>query len=178
MGIRLRNISLSRDSYRLLLKCTYPPIIRIPPREYLTEVKERAVTNFALWLQTCHPLDLILYTDGSQEVDQDGEKTKAGAGWADKWFYLNGCSLGKGAEVYDAEATAIVYGFQVALASPMAWVAPGIHLCLDNLSVGALQEKRPGVQANNYLNSLEMPQKYDNKLDPRPQRHRRKRNRW
>lgn len=90
----------------------------------LTEVEERAVTNFALWLQTCHPLDLILYTDGSQEVDQDGEKTKAGAGWvvkrADKWFYLNGCSLGKGAEVCDAEATAIVYGFQAALASPMA----------------------------------------------------------
>lgn len=63
----------------------------------------------------------------------------AGAGWvvewADKWFYLNGCSLGKGVEVYDAEATAIVYGLQAALNSPMAQVAPWIHLCLDNLSV-------------------------------------------
>ena len=114
-GIRLRNIYLC---HVIASGCCLCLLVN------LTGDEERAVKNFALRLQTCHPLDLIVYTDGSQEVDQDREKTKAGAGWvvkwADKWFYLNGCSLGKGAEAYDARATAVVHGLQAALTSPMA----------------------------------------------------------
>lgn len=38
-------------------------------------------------------------------------------------------------EVYDAEALAILGGLEAAIASPMARLVPGIHICLDNLSV-------------------------------------------
>ena len=48
---------------------------------------------------------------------------------------MNGFSLGINAEVYDAEALAMCGGLEAAISSPMARVASGIHICLDNLSV-------------------------------------------
>ncbi len=48
---------------------------------------------------------------------------------------MNGFSLGINAEVYDAEALAMCGGLEAAISSPMAGVASGIHICLDNLSV-------------------------------------------
>ena len=38
-------------------------------------------------------------------------------------------------EVYDAEVIAMLEGLKQALESPMARVAPGIHICLENLEV-------------------------------------------
>ena len=43
--------------------------------------------------------------------------------------------MGKINEVYDAEAIAMLKGLKQALKSLMAKVAPGIHICLDNLVV-------------------------------------------
>lgn len=48
---------------------------------------------------------------------------------------MNGFSLGANAEVYDAEVLAMLGGLEAAIASPMARLAPGIHFCLENLSV-------------------------------------------
>ena len=78
-------------------------------------------------------------TDGSQEVDQNNIPTGTGAGWVlnwvGSWHQKQGISLGKTNEVYDAEAIAMLEGLRQALKSPMARVAPGIHVCLDNLGV-------------------------------------------
>ena len=35
-----------------------------------TGIKEIAATNFNLWLESLHPLDLLGYTDGFQEIDE------------------------------------------------------------------------------------------------------------
>ena len=48
---------------------------------------------------------------------------------------MNEFSLGINAEVYDAEALAMLGGLEEAIASPMPRLAPGIHVCLENLSV-------------------------------------------
>ena len=101
--------------------------------------KEKAATKFNSWLKSQKPLDIIVYTDGSQEVDQNNIPTGTGAGWVlnwvGSWHQKQGISLGKTTEVYDAEAIAMLEGLKQALKSPMARVAPGIHICLDNLGV-------------------------------------------
>ena len=43
--------------------------------------KKKAVIKFNTWLKNRKPLDIIVYTDGSQEIDQSGEPTGTGAGW-------------------------------------------------------------------------------------------------
>ena len=82
---------------------------------------------------------MVIYTDGSQETDQTGTSTGTGAGWViswvDSWHGRRGTPLGDTHEVYDAEAVALLKGLKEALKSPIARVAPGIHICLDNFSV-------------------------------------------
>ena len=103
------------------------------------ETKELAATNFNLWLKSLHPLDIVVYTDRSQETDELGKPIGTGAGWAINWVggwhSKQGKPLGDTQEVYDAEARAILGGFDGALKSPMARVSPGLHIRLDNLSV-------------------------------------------
>ena len=43
--------------------------------------------------------------------------------------------MGRTNELYDAKVIAMLEGLKQALKSPMARVAPGIHICLDNLGV-------------------------------------------
>ena len=43
--------------------------------------KERAKPNFNAWLKALYPLDIVIYTDGSQEIDKAGVPTGTGAGW-------------------------------------------------------------------------------------------------
>ena len=82
---------------------------------------------------------MVICTDGSQETDQTGTPTGASAGWVinwvDSWHGRRGTPLGDTHEVYDAEAVVLLEGLKEALKSPIARVAPGIHICLDNLSV-------------------------------------------
>ncbi len=101
--------------------------------------RKKAVIRFNTWLKNQKPLDIIVYTDGSQEIDQSGEPTGTGAGWelnwVGSWYRKQGIPLGRTNEVYDAEVIAMLEGLKQALRSPMARVAPGIHICLDNLGV-------------------------------------------
>ena len=100
---------------------------------------EKAVTKFDNWLKSRKPLDIIVYTDGSQEIDKGNTSTGTGArwvlSWVGSWHQKQGISLGKLIEIYDEEAIAMLEGLKQALKSPMARVAPGIHICLDNLGV-------------------------------------------
>lgn len=101
--------------------------------------KSRAAKCFNQWLKGLHPLDILVYTDGSQEIDRAGTPTGVGAAWVLKsnnvWIGKAGISLGKTTEVYDSEATAMCKGFEAALTHPATRGAPGIHVCLDNPSV-------------------------------------------
>ena len=101
--------------------------------------KEKAAVKFKGWLKSRKPLDIIVYTDGSQEIDQNNVPTGTGAGWilnwVGGWHQKQGIPLEKISKVYDAEAVAMLEGLRQALKSPIARVAPGIHICLDNLGV-------------------------------------------
>ena len=55
--------------------------------------------------------------------------------WVGSWHQKQGLSLGNSIEVYDAEAIAMLEGLKHALKSPMARIAPGIHIRLDSLGV-------------------------------------------
>ena len=53
--------------------------------------KKKAVIKFNTWLKNRKLLDIIVYTDGSQEIDQSSEPTSTGAGWVlnwvDSWYW-------------------------------------------------------------------------------------------
>ena len=59
----------------------------------------------------------LLYTDGSQEYNKAGNPSGTGAGWViqwvGSWFSKGGTALGTTQEVYDAEAYAMTYGFEI-----------------------------------------------------------------
>lgn len=109
--------------------------------------KIKAAERFNAWLQAQNPLDIIMYTDGSQIINQDNTIISIGAGWVlnwvGSWYSKRGISLGKSYEVYDAEAIAMLEGLKQALSSPMARVASGIHICLDNIRVARMSSLIP-----------------------------------
>ncbi len=90
---------------------------------------------------------MVIYTDGSQETDQTGKPTGAGAGlvinWVDSWHGRRRIPLGDIYEVYDAEAVALLEGLKEALKSLIARVTLGIHICLDNFSVACNARQIP-----------------------------------
>lgn len=43
--------------------------------------KDKAVKSFHAWVQGLDPLDMVVYTDGSQETDQAGTPTGVGVEW-------------------------------------------------------------------------------------------------
>ena len=101
--------------------------------------KKKAAEKFNAWLKAQNPLDIKVYTDGSQETNQDNTPMGTGVGWVlswvGSWYSRRGISLGNTYEIYEAEAIAILEGLKQALSIPMARVANGIHICLDNLGV-------------------------------------------
>ena len=109
--------------------------------------KKVAAENVKKWIKKAGPLDMLLYTDGSQEYDKAGNPSGTGAGWViewvGSWFSKGGTALGTTQEVYDAEAFAMTRGLEIALESPMARHAPAICICLDNLSVAKNAGKIP-----------------------------------
>ena len=109
--------------------------------------KKEAAEKFNAWLKAQNPLDIIVYTDGSQETNQDNTPTGTGAGWVlnwvGSWFSKQGISLGNTYEIYNAKAIAMLEGLKQALSSPMARVAHGIHICLDNLGVARKSSSIP-----------------------------------
>ncbi len=77
--------------------------------------KEKAAVKFNGWLKSRKLLDIIVYTDGSQEVDQNNIPTGTGAGWVlnrvGSWHQKQRISLGKINEVYNTEVIAMLEGF-------------------------------------------------------------------
>jgi hypothetical protein len=102
--------------------------------------KEQAAQDFKSWLQRQNPLDLVVYTDGSQVAHP---RRAAGAGWALCWgqghpiVTTGNQSLPK-AEVFDAEAVAALRGLQNAITCFQAKYANNILICLDNLEIARI----------------------------------------
>ena len=98
--------------------------------------RAKAKEQFNVWLD---PLDIVVYIDGSQKEDKSGTPTGVGAALVIKslsqWLGKGGIPLGSRAEGYDSEAIALCKRFETTPAIPETRGAPGIHICLDNLSV-------------------------------------------
>jgi ribonuclease HI len=102
--------------------------------------KEQAAQDFKSWLQRQNPLDLVVYTDGSQIAHP---RRAAGAGWAIYWgrdhpVVITGNLPLPKAEVFDAEAVAALHGLRQATASFQARYANNVLICLDNLEVARI----------------------------------------
>ena len=63
--------------------------------------------------------------------------------WVGGWYSKRGISLGKNYKVHDAKAVAMLEGLKQALNSPVARVANGIHICLDNIGVAHMSSLIP-----------------------------------
>ena len=103
------------------------------------EDKKVAAAKFQGWLQKLGSDELVAYTDGSQKTDLVGNIIGTGTAWVlhwkGQWLGKNGFSLGRHAEVYDAEAMGICGGLEAAVTSPMIRAVSSIHICTDNLNV-------------------------------------------
>lgn len=84
--------------------------------------KDKAAKKFNAQLQNLDSLDIVVYTDGSQETDRSGTPTGVGAAWVIKsrnqWLGKRGIPLGSNAEVFDSEAIALCKGLETTLATP------------------------------------------------------------
>ena len=80
--------------------------------------------NVKKWIKKAGPLDMLLYTDGSQKYDKARNPSDTRAGWViewvETWFSKGGTTLGTTQEVYDAKAFAMTCGLEIALESLMA----------------------------------------------------------
>lgn len=98
--------------------------------------------------------EIMIYTDGSQEIDKAGITTGTEVGWVmhwvGSWHGKRGISIGITHEVYDAEAAALLGGLKEVLNSAISQVVPGIHICLDNLSVA----QNAGQVANGFSQNV------------------------
>ena len=103
------------------------------------EDKKVAAAKFQGWLQKLGSDKLVEYTDGSQKTDLVGNTIGTGTAWVlrwkGQWLGQNGFSLGRHAEVYDAEVMGICGGLEAVVTSPMIRAVSIIHICTDNLSV-------------------------------------------
>jgi len=119
--------------------------------------KEKAKEKHEGLLAEKEPLDLFVYTDGSQLKDSRGKAKGAGAGWTVQLLGLTvtkgKLSLGESAEVFDAEAIALKEGMKAAIDSHAGSWATRIHVCLDNVSVADLATGRPTTSSQKVFRS-------------------------
>lgn len=98
--------------------------------------KEEAAKDFNEFLLTVPGSDLQVFSDGSKSEGTDG---MAGGGSVTYQFNLQldrkAFSLGRNAEVFDAEAAAALAGAKAALSLPSAKYATDLWVFLDNLEV-------------------------------------------
>jgi ribonuclease HI len=98
--------------------------------------KEQAAKDFTDFLTTIPRGDLQVFSDGSKSEALDGA---AGGGSVTYQYELQVdrkvFSLGRNAEVFDAEATAALRGAEAALTLPSARFATDLWVFLDNLEV-------------------------------------------
>lgn len=88
----------------------------------VTGDKKKAAANFNSWLSSLDKNDIVVYTDGSQKVDNMGKVLGTGSAWTlrwkERWLGTNGFSLGPKAEVYDAEILGLCGGLEAAYNQP------------------------------------------------------------
>ena len=123
------------------------------------QTKEQATQAFRSWLTHIPPCDIIVYSDGSQQLFNGS--LSSGAGWtatqASKEIFRGCLPLGPYIEVYDAEVYAAKSGLEAALNFHSAKYADNIHICLDNLEVASrLLSITTGSSQNTFIsfNSL------------------------
>jgi ribonuclease HI len=120
----------------------HPPWLVHEPREAaLARVgatggltKEQAADNFRTLLQSIPESDIVIYSDGSKQVNG-----QTGGGFVG---FIAGCQvvrgsfpLGRNKEVFDAEAIAALLGLKAALKHVGPHATSNIWICLDNLEV-------------------------------------------
>jgi hypothetical protein len=98
--------------------------------------KEKAAKDFTDFLSTIPPKDILVFSDGSKSESTDG----ATGGGSVTYQYghridRKAFSLGRNAEVFDAEASAALKGAKAALLAPSAKLATDMWVFLDNLEV-------------------------------------------
>lgn len=80
-----------------------------------------------------------MYRDGCRKTDNMGNTIGKGTAWVlqwkGKWLGMNGFSLERHSEVYDAAVMGICGGWDAAITSPIIVSASSIHICTDNLNV-------------------------------------------
>lgn len=125
----------------------YPPWQAGNPstRQNICPTQDRADTDFQQWANTCPPLSMFFFTDGSRLNNSD---SMAGAGWYGywgAWKQESACghlSLPKH-KVFDAEATAAYEGLKAALDSAQAPYTQNLYILLDNQEVAWQLEGSP-----------------------------------
>lgn len=117
----------------------YPPWQAENPRatQNICPTREGAGVAFQQWADTCPPLSMFLFTDGSRLSNSD---TVAGAGWYGYWGIwkqesARGCLSLPQHEVFDAEATAATEGLKAAYSSAQAPYTQNLYVLLDNQEV-------------------------------------------
>ena len=98
--------------------------------------KKVATAKFQSWLQTLGLDELGVYTDGSQMTDLMGNTIGTGIAWVlhwkGQWLGKNGFSLGRHAELYDAEVMGICGGLEAAVTRLTIGAVFSTHICMDN----------------------------------------------
>lgn len=117
----------------------YPPWQAEDPKatQNICPTRDRADAMFQQWADTCPPLSMFLFTDGSRLSNSD---TVAGAGWYGYWgVWKQESACGHLSlpqhEVFDAEATAAYEGLKEAINSVQAPYTQNLYLLLDNQEV-------------------------------------------
>ncbi|CCU83168.1 Reverse transcriptase RNaseH [Blumeria hordei DH14] len=85
-------------------------------------------------LQTIHFGDIIIYSDGSKQLNGLGSAGFIGCQGGVQVLHKS-IALGKGVEVFDAEVKGALEGAKSTLALPTAKFATDLWICLDNLEV-------------------------------------------
>ncbi|KAI0992885.1 hypothetical protein K3495_g15299, partial [Podosphaera aphanis] len=120
------------------------------------QTRDQAKEKFLSFLRTVPLQDIVLFSDGSKQLDGS-----AGAGFV---AYQGGVqvlkqsfALGKGNEVFDAEAKGALAGAKAALALPSTKFATNLWICLDNLEVATrLLSPFPGSSQATFDEFLEL----------------------
>ena len=107
--------------------------------------RDRADETFQQWADTCPPLSMFLFTDGSRLSNSDAV---AGAGWYGHWgAWKKESTCGHLClprhEVFDAEATAAYEGLKAACDSAQAPYARNLYVLLDNQEVAQQLQGSP-----------------------------------
>ncbi|KAI0998731.1 hypothetical protein K3495_g9465 [Podosphaera aphanis] len=99
-----------------------------------TVSNERRVDSFQTFLQNIPKSDILVYTDGSKQLNGN-----AGIGYVIYQLGLKVCSgavpLGNSKEIFDAEAFAALCGIEKAVSLSSARFASNVWVFLDNLEV-------------------------------------------